>query len=153
MTAKPRDLCTSFWVKRLTQSLASLKKAEERYCSELSSYLTDNTELLENSISRSSLYYRVKKLKNSTHYRSLSSYNSLFFALETVEELLREHPVLNHALGTSDDNNAFHVSTPSVALPINLDQIKVGLMNCAMKSDFLQRSIETTKIFDIRERA
>ena len=138
MDAKPHDFCASRWVKRLARSLASLKKAEEKYCSELSLNLTDGTELSFNSgsISRSSLYYRVKSLKDSTYYRSLSSCNLLFSALKTVERLLREHPVLNCALGTSDDNNEFRVFTPSMELPINLDQIKAGLMNCAMKSDF-----------------
>ena len=141
---KPHDFCASSWVKRLAQSLVSLAAIEGKYCSELSIIPTDDenrnmripTYSGYRSQSRSSLYSQVETDKGSSYYKSLSSYGPFYCALKAVEKLLREQPVLNRTLGTSDSNE-FRVFTPNIrGLPINLIQVKAGLMNCATKSNF-----------------
>ena len=135
---KPHDFCASHWVKHLARSLASLEKAEKKYCSELPITPPDESNrdklipLSFDSLSKNRrfLYHKVKSHKDSSCYRSLSS------PLNAVKALLRKHPVLDQALGPFDDNDEFRIYIANSGNRISLDHIIAGLMNCAMKSDF-----------------
>ena len=131
MTTKLFNFRASDWAKRLAQSLASLKEAEEKYGSELSIYLTDDNSrdiqilssprfLFEN---RYFLYHNANNSKNSPHYRVLCS------ALDAVKVLLRKHPSLNRALGSSDDNEEIRICIANSLRRISLIDIVARLMS------------------------
>ena len=138
MDSKPLNFRASVWVKCLAQSLALLKQTEEKYCSELSPNLTDDNGLnVQMSSSPRSffenryfLYHKANSSKNSSHYRILCS------ALDEVKALLRKHPPLNRALGSSDNNEEIRIAIANSLRRISLIDIAVRLMNYGTEGDF-----------------
>ena len=139
----PHDFRASSWVQRLAQSLATLKNIEDNHRVELTAVSpvagTAHEARLFSffdspSSRRLSLYHKAAHHKDSSYYRS--HYGELSAPLNAAKSLLREHPVLNRALGPSDDNDEFRIRITNVGTLISLNHIIAGLMSCAINSDY-----------------
>ena len=138
MTSKSFNFRASNWAKHLAQSLTSLKKAEGKYCSELSINLTDDNSLNMQTPSsprslfenRYFLYRKANSFKNSSHYKVLCS------ALDVVKALLREHPSLNRALGSSNNNEEIRICIANSLRRISLIDIVARLMSYETEGNF-----------------
>ena len=147
----PHGFNASNWVERLAQSLESLSKVEENYCSELSATSSRNANLDKQMASgfdspsnrRSFLYYRARQ-RESSYYRT--HYGALFSTLAAVKAVLRKHPVLNRALGYSVDNEEFFMAIPNVGSgEADLDRMVVGLMSCTKENGFRETASRLEK--------
>ena len=147
----PHGFNASNWVERLAQSLESLSKVEENYCSELSATSSRNANLDKQMASgfdspsnrRSFLYYRACQ-RESSYYRT--HYGALFSTLAAVKAVLRKHPVLNRALGYSVDNEEFFMAIPNVGSgEADLDRMVVGLMSCTKENGFRETASRLEK--------
>ena len=140
MAMTTHDFRAADWVKRLTRSLASLAAVEETHNAELSADPTESRGMRlpsafnSPSSRRSSLYHRAYSFEDSFYYGPY--YRELRSALDAVKARLREHPVLNCALGPSDDNDEFRIYIANTGGLTSLTRTIAGLMSCAMESDF-----------------
>ena len=149
----PHGFDASDWVERLAQSLESLSKVEENYSSELTATSSRNANLDELMASgfdspssrRSSLYYSARQ-RESSYYRT--HYGALFSKLAAVKAVLREHPVLNDALGSSVDNEQFFIHIANVGSSIDLSQIVTGLMSYTKDNDFSDTASKLEEFLD-----
>lgn len=138
----PHDFRASSWVQRLGQSLATLKNIEDNHRVELTAVSSvagtaHEMRLLSffdsPSSRRLSLYLKAAHHKDPSYYRS--HYEELSSPLNAVKSLLREHPVLNRALGPSDDDE-FRIGIMTVGTIKSLNHVIAGLMSCAMESNY-----------------
>lgn len=155
LTMEPQHhFCASRWVKLLAKSLDSLKEAEEKYRSESCVMCTDDNShdtqppSSPHSLSESRyfLYREADSSKTSQHDGNLSS------ALNAVKTLLREHPVLNRALGPSEDKEEFRIAIANSLSRISLIDIATRLINCGTESGFDDVASRLEELLSSREK-